>query len=106
MRTVQETFRAVIENDHYATDQERSEFMCWALRFALMAGNISPDEFCAAKRAIDEYLEELHCPARSVMCEALQCIGACPEDMNASTWAPECGKAFYRNWDKRPRQGV
>ncbi len=106
MRTVQETFRAVIENGHYATDQERSEFMCWALCYALMSGDISLDEFCAAKRAVVEYLAELHHTAGSLMYAALQGIGACPESMSASTWASECGKAFYYNWDKRPRQEV
>lgn len=106
MRTVQETFRAVIENGHYATDQVRSEFMCWALCSALMSGYISLDEFYAAKRAIDEYLDELHHPASGLMYAALQGIGACPEGMSAPTWAPEGGKAFYRNWDERPRQGV
>ena len=106
MRTVQETFRAVIENGHYATDQVRSEFMCSALCCALMSGDISLDEFCAAKRAVDEYLDELHHPAGGLMYADLQGIGACPEDVSASTWAPEGGKAFYRNWDERPRREV
>lgn len=106
MRTVQETFRAVINNKHYATHVERSEFMCWALCFALMSGDISLDEFCEAKRAIDEYLDELHHPAVGLMYAALQDIGACPKGVGASTWAPEDGKAFYYDWDKRPRQEV
>ena len=106
MRTVQETFRAVIDNKYYATHVVLSEFMCWALCSALVSGVISLGEFCAAKRAIDEYLDELHHPAGSLMYAALQGIGACPEDMSASTWAHECGKAFYRNWDERPRWEV
>lgn len=106
MRTVQETFRAVINNKHYATDQKRSEFMCWALCSALMPGDISLDEFCAAKRAIDEYLDELGDPAGGLMYAALQRIGACPEGMSVSVWAPEDGKAFYYNWDERPRREV
>jgi hypothetical protein len=106
MRPVQETFRAVIENGHYATDQVRSEFMCWALCFALMSDDITLDEFCTAKRAIDEYLDELGYPSGALMYVALQGIGACPESVSASTWAPEDGKAFYYDWDKRPRQEV
>lgn len=106
MRTVQETFRAVIDNKHYTTQVQRSAFMCWALCSALMSGDISLDEFCAAKRAIDEYLDELGAPPGDLMCHALQGIGACPEGMSASTWAPEGGKAFYYNWDKRLRREV
>jgi hypothetical protein len=71
-----------------------------------MSDDISLDEFCAAKSAIDEYLDELHHPAGRLMYAALQGIGACPEDVSASTWAPEGGKAFYYNWDKRPRSMV
>lgn len=104
MRTVQETFRAVIDNKHYATYVERSEFMCWALCCALMTDDISLDEFCAAKRAIEEYLDELGAPKVGLMYAALQGIGACPEDMSARVWAPEGGKAFYSNWDERPRK--
>lgn len=104
MRTVQETFRAVIAHEHYAVSTNRSEFMCWALCYALMAGDISLDEFCAAKRAVDEYLDELGAPPGDLMYAALQRIGACPAYMRASMWAPEDGKAFYSNWDKRPRK--
>ena len=104
MRTVQETFRAVIDGWHYASDVARSEFMCWALCSALMSGDISLDEFCAAKRAIDEYLDEFDARRGGLMYAALQGIGACPDDVSASTWAPEGGKAFYRNWDERTRR--
>ncbi|CAK24973.1 hypothetical protein [Pseudomonas phage LKA1] len=105
MHNVQEIFRTVIDHKHYAVSTERSEFMCCALCFALMAHDISPDEFCAARRAVDEYLDELGAPQGGLMYHALQRIGACPEDMSASVWAPEDGKAFYYNWDERPRRG-
>lgn len=106
MRTVQETFRDVVDGGHYASGVDRSEFMCWALCSALMTNDISLDEFYAAKHAIDKYLDELGAPRGDLMYAALQDIGACPEDVRASTWAPEGGKAFYRNWDERPRREV
>lgn len=106
MYDIQEIFRTVIDHKHYGGDTEQSDFMCWSLCRALMYGVISLDEFYVAKRAIDEYLDELGAPPGGLMYAALQGIGACPENVDASTWAPEGGKAFYYDWDKRPRQEV
>lgn len=105
MRTVQDTFRAVIEGEFYPhRGAEQTRYMCWALAYAELCGCITLDEYVAARRAIGEYLAELGAGGRGVMSWALYYaeLGPLPE----AGWVYTTGRQLYLDWDNRPRREV
>lgn len=59
MRTPQEIFDAVIDAGLYwGTANGSTQYMCCALRTALVLGHVSSDEYAAADHAVREYLGE------------------------------------------------
>lgn len=96
-RSVQDTFRAVIEAGIYPAEDY---FMCHALGYAVRQGTITAEEAHLAIEAIDAYIT----PALTcTMVNAVTRYTAPGESpMPASLWAEEHGVEFYLNWDNRP----
>lgn len=96
-RSVQDTFKAVIEAGIYPTEDY---FMCNALDTAHVLGIITEEESYLAAEAIDAYIT----PAGTVtMVNAVTqytAPGAVP--MWAEKWAVKHGVEFYADWDNRP----
>lgn len=96
-RSVQDTFKAVIEAGIYPAEDY---FMCHALGYAVRQGTITEEEAYLAIEAIDAYIS----PA--VACTMVNAVTkyAAPGElpMPAWLWAEEHGVEFYLNWDNRP----
>jgi len=96
-RSVQDTFKAVIEAGIYPTEEY---FMCPSLKMAERQGTITEEEAYLAIEAIDAYI------APAVTCTMVNAVTKYTEPgespMPASLWAEEHGVGFYKNWDNRP----
>jgi hypothetical protein len=107
-RSVQDVFRAVVAAGWYASHVYASEFMCRALRQAVLDDVITESEQIDATAAIEHYMEVLggnYCGRKStIMYWALSNAGLIPGKSNigAGVWATILGRSFYYNWDKRP----
>lgn len=95
-RSVQDTFKAVIEAGIYPAEDY---FMCNALDMARKQGTITAEEAYLAAGAIAAYLA----PAGFVtMVHAYTQYTAPGSVPMAHKWAAERGVEFYLNWDNRP----
>lgn len=99
MRKNQTIFRAVIRAGLYA-ERPTEYFMCYSLHYAADAAVISPEEKKRAEAAIQRYMQHL-APGGSVL--RLSLLHAGIDYGGYDMWVGGAGRAFYWNWDKRPR---
>lgn len=96
-RSVQDTFKAVIEAGIYPAEEY---FMCQALSAARHRGTITSEEAYLAAEAIAAYI------APAVTLTMVNAVTKYTEPgespMPASLWADKHGVEFYLNWDNRP----
>lgn len=93
MRTVQEIFNVIIEQDIY-NDTIGSLFMCPALKFAKSRQLISEEEKKSALEAIHEYFASFGFSSAEPLVDILE------HSELPNTF--EDTKAIYLAWDKRP----
>jgi hypothetical protein len=100
MRTIQQTFDAVIAAGHYietCVSGVSSEFMCNAIRHAGYHGTITEADGRKALRSIEQYMCVALGAARGrTLYDALLDNGKCTEFKDRL--------AIYQNWAKRPRK--
>lgn len=97
IRSVQDTFKAVIEARIYPYEDH---FMCNALDQARHRGVITAEEEYLAAEAIDAYIAPAVTVAMVNAVTHYTAPGKPP--MRAGRWADKHGVEFYKNWDNRP----
>ena len=104
-RSLQETFRAVIQNDFYTAEDGADEYeqpaMCTALLKAKYYALITSHEYNLALHAIELYMKEL----RKNSCSDEPYLSYLLED-NELCFDPASRRAIYLNWNDRPEPQV
>lgn len=103
MRKTQAIFRAVIRAGYYGPASDyQSPYMCLALDRAHNDKCITPEEYARARKAITRYIVALTNDRKLPVMRLALNLGL-GQDHSTYTWERDAGRAFYWDWDKRPR---